>query len=41
MKEELEICVRSLVSFNELYADMIKKGFPRTRKFYFKRYLFG
>lgn len=27
MKEELEICVRSLVSFKKLYDDMIKKGF--------------
>ena len=27
MKEELEICVRSLVPFNELYEDMLKKGF--------------
>lgn len=27
MKEELEICVRSLVPFDELYSDMLKKGF--------------
>ena len=33
MKEELEICVRSLVSFNELYADMIKKGFHEQENF--------
>lgn len=27
MKEELEICVRSLVPFETLYDDMVKKGF--------------
>lgn len=27
MKEELEICVRALVPFDELYKDMIKLGF--------------
>ncbi len=27
MKEELEICVRSLVPFKQLYDDMINKGF--------------
>ena len=33
MKEELEICVRSLVTFNELYDDMIKKGFHEQENF--------
>lgn len=33
MKEELEICVRSLVPFNELYDDMIKKGFHEQENF--------
>ena len=33
MKEELEICVKSLVTFNELYDDMIKKGFHEQENF--------
>lgn len=33
MKEELEICVRSLLPFNELYDDMIKKGFHEQENF--------
>ena len=33
MKEELEICVRALVPFNELYDDMIKKGFHEQENF--------
>ena len=33
MKEELEICVRSLVPFNELYDDMIKKDFHEQENF--------
>ncbi len=27
MKEKLEICVRSLVPFNNLFDKMVKKGF--------------
>ena len=33
MKEELEICVKSLVTFNEFYDDMIKKGFHEQENF--------
>ena len=33
MKEELEICVKSLVTFKEFYDDMIKKGFHEQENF--------
>ncbi len=31
MKEELEICVKSLVTFKEFYDDMIKKVFMNRK----------
>ncbi len=40
MKEELDYTYIYL-SFNELYADMIKKGFHEQENFILKRYLFG